>query len=460
MSSRIIAAERIQRLNRKTARKGRYVLYWMQQSQRAELNHALEFAVQRANDLELPMLVVFALTADYPEANRRHYRFLLEGLQDVGPALARRGIGLCLQRGDPPRVVLGLSADAAEVVCDRGYLRHQRGWRSALARRAGCPVWQVESDVVVPVETASGKAEWAARTLRPKIRARMEEFVVDLRSTPLARDSTDLAGGDVDLSDPDAVLDQLRVDGSVPPVSALFRGGTGEAKRRLRQFVHRHLHAYDENRNQPQTDDVSHLSMYLHFGQISPVYIALQMRAAEPAAAAESYLEELLVRRELAHNFVFFEPHYDDYRCLPEWARRTLAAHAGDERAPLYDRRRLEEAQTHDPYWNAAMREMRHTGFMHNYMRMYWGKKILEWSASPQAAYRTALALNNEYFLDGRDPNSYANVGWIFGLHDRPWAERAIFGTVRYMSAAGLERKGDPHAYVAKVEERIAQLRA
>ena len=181
------------------------------------------------------------------------------------------------------------------------------------------------------------------------------------------------------------------------------------------------------------------------------------MRDVKQAADADrrAYLEELIVRRELAANFVEFESRYDDYACLPGWARATLDAHRADRRPHIYTREQLESARTHDRYWNAAMREMRDTGFMHNYMRMYWAKKILEWSSDPAAAFRTVLHLNNKYFLDGRDANSYANVAWVFGLHDRPWPERPVFGKVRYMNAKGLERKFDMAAYLRAVDALI-----
>jgi len=199
------------------------------------------------------------------------------------------------------------------------------------------------------------------------------------------------------------------------------------------------------------------LSPYLHFGQISPVEIALAVRAARaPAADRDSYLEELIVRRELAVNFVLSNECYDRFESLPGWAQRTLALHARDARAHTYDFEQLAAARTHDAYWNAAMQEMRLTGFMHNYMRMYWGKKVLEWSPTPQEGHATLLRLNNSYFLDGRDASSYANVGWVFGLHDRPWPERPIFGNVRYMNAAGLKRKTDIEAYVRTWEGRAA----
>jgi deoxyribodipyrimidine photo-lyase len=457
MARQTIDAKRVQRLNGREAARGAYVLYWMQQSQRAELNHALEYAVQRANGLGQRLLVAFGLMDDDPEANLRHYRFLLEGLRETAEALGRRNIEMLVRRGSPPEVALELGSDASLIVCDRGYLRHQREWRRRVARAAACEVVQVESDLVVPVDVASGKVEWAARTMRPKVRRHWERFLRPLRPTPLEKHSLRHGAAGLDLADVDGALDDLKVDRSVPPVSALFRGGTREAKRRLRRFLDERLASYDDNRNRPETDDVSTMSMYLHFGQISPLQIALAVRERR-AAARETYLEELLVRRELAHNFVNFCDDYDRYECLPDWARKTLAKHAKDARDPRYTGRQLENAATHDPYWNAAMKEMKHTGFMHNHMRMYWGKKILEWMASPEEAFRTALALNNRYFLDGRDANSFANVGWVFGLHDRPWQEREIFGTVRYMSASGLERKCDPEAYVEKVERLVSRV--
>jgi deoxyribodipyrimidine photo-lyase len=237
-------------------------------------------------------------------------------------------------------------------------------------------------------------------------------------------------------------------------VTRFLTGGPEKGRDLFRTFLEKSFSRYVKNRNQPQTDDISRMSAYLHFGQISPLYLALQInktrgRATEAKAA---YLEELIVRRELAINFVNSTARYDDFSSLPNWALETLARHRKDPREYTYTRRQLEDAKTHDQYWNAAMVEMRTTGFMHNHMRMYWGKKILEWSKTPEQAFRTALALNNKYFLDGRDPNSYAGVAWIFGLHDRAWFERPIFGKVRYMNASGLERKCDIRGYVEKVK--------
>ncbi|SEU15242.1 Deoxyribodipyrimidine photo-lyase type II [Stigmatella erecta] len=461
MASRKVEEGRLKRLNAHAVKGGEYVLYWMQQSARAEHNPALEYAVQQANAAKLPLLVGYGLMDDYPEANIRHYRFLLEGLQDCQRTLAERGIPFVLQRGAPPEVALKLARNAALVVCDRGYLRHQKQWREQVAQKASCPVVQVEADVVVPVEVASVKAEYAARTLRPKLHRLWETYLVKLAPTPLQVDSLKLGVKGLNLEDVDALLKKLALDRSVPPVHHRFRGGTREANRLLRTFLHRHLPEYQENRPHPETDHVSHMSKYLHFGQISPVVIALAAREARALRPQrDTFLEELIVRRELAQNFAEYTPQYDSYACLPAWARKTLAAHMGDERPFQYTKEQLEQARTHDPYWNAAMREMRYTGYMHNAMRMYWGKKILEWGKTPEEAYRTALTLNNTYFLDGRDANSFTNIGWVFGLHDRPWGARAVYGTVRSMSSKGLERKADMAAYIAKVDALVEEAKA
>ncbi|MCA9781184.1 MAG: deoxyribodipyrimidine photolyase, partial [Candidatus Eremiobacteraeota bacterium] len=250
-------------------------------------------------------------------------------------------------------------------------------------------------------------------------------------------------------------LKGLKIDQSVKPVSQFFKGGTVQARTTFLRFIEDLLEDYDVQRNQPQTDYTSTMSPYLHYGMISPVYLSVTMleRCNPDSENVKSYLEELIIRRGLSQNFTHFEPKYDSFDCLPEWARKTLGEHAKDDRPDLLSRDELESASSHDPYWNAAQVEMVETGYMHNYMRMYWGKKILEWSASPREGYETTLYLNNKYFLDGRDPASFGNVAWIYGLHDRAWQERAIYGKIRTMTAGGLERKNDPKAYVEKIEK-------
>jgi deoxyribodipyrimidine photo-lyase len=449
---------RVRPLNDEPAARGDYVLYWMQQSQRARGNPALEHAIAEANHRGLPVVVGFGLTDDYPEANERHYAFLLEGLADVARTLAERGVGLVVRRGAPDAVAVGLAQHAAVVVCDRGYLRHQRAWRESVAHDAGRRVVQVEGDVVVPVEEASDKAEVAARTLRPKIARRLDAYLKPAAEAEVETSPVRLGlASDVDPHDVEGTLAALRVDRSVSRVRR-FRGGTTAARARLATFLERGLPGYGDGRSEPAGPNVSELSPYLHFGQISPVEVALAVRGSKAGTAEDraAYVEELVVRRELAVNFVYHDPSYDRWEALPAWARQTLGDHARDPREHDYDRDSLERGDTHDPHWNAATREMTATGYMHNYMRMYWGKKILEWSPDPETAWRNALYLNNRWFLDGRDPNSWANVAWCFGLHDRPWFEREIFGKVRYMNASGLERKFDMDAYAAHVDALVA----
>lgn len=434
----------------------------MQQSQRADFNHALEHAARTANDRGQGLVVGFGLSADYPEANERHFAFMLEGLAEVDEALSRRGIRFVVYEGRPDEIALSLSEHASVLVCDRGYLRHQRQWRERVAAEADCRVEQVESDVVVPVEIASEKREYAARTLRPKIKRCLSEYLSGLSETGVKQTTTSVPFNAAikEVADTDGLLARLDIDRDVHRVRRL-RGGAREARRRLQRFLRHGLKDYAARRNDAAQQTTGLLSPYLHFGQISPVEIALKVGKAASGSDDDraSFLEELIVRRELAANFVTFEPDYDRYRSLPEWARQTLAKHRQDERPAAYSRAELEAGETHDPVWNAAMREMRETGYMHGYLRMYWGKKILEWSNTPEYAYRTALYLNNKYFIDGRDPNSYANVAWLFGLHDRPWQERDVFGTVRSMTGSGLRRKFDVEAYIKRVDELEAEER-
>ena len=240
----------------------------------------------------------------------------------------------------------------------------------------------------------------------------------------------------------------MNIDRSVKPVTG-FHGGTVEAKNRLEKFIGNKLNRYDVLRNDPNEDGLSNLSPYFHFGQISPLYIALQVNQYS-GSGVEAFMEELIVRRELSINFVQFNQQYDCFNGLSEWAKRSLNEHKEDLREYVYSLAELEKAQTHDRYWNAAQNEMIVTGKMHGYMRMYWGKKILEWTACPEEAFSIAKYLNNKFELDGRDANGFAGVAWCFGKHDRPWGSRQIFGNIRYMSANGLKRKFDADKYARK----------
>jgi deoxyribodipyrimidine photo-lyase len=425
----------------------------MQASQRADSNHALEYAVRQANSLKQPAMVLFGLTDRFPEANARHYTFMLEGLKEVQDTLKKRGIQVVVQCRSPEKAVVDTSKEASLVVTDCGYLRIQRAWRNTVARQAGCPVVQVESDVIVPVRTAYGKEAYTAGILRPHIHKRLRQYLAPLKETKVKKDSLDMRFDTVALKDIPALVRSLNIDQAVHPVRG-FHGGTNAARFHLETFIKDKLRYYHDLRSDPSRDLGSNMSPYLHFGHISPLTIALHIQKAShaPKESIDAYLEELIVRRELSMNFCYYNHRYDTLACLPDWAAKTLREHGKDKREYLYSSRQWEEANTHDPCWNAAQREMVITGKMHNYMRMYWGKKILEWTKTPEKAYQVALMLNNKYELDGRDPNGFAGVAWCFGKHDRAWKERPVFGKVRYMNAAGLNRKFDMDRYIARIK--------
>ena len=424
----------------------------MQRSQRAEFNHALNLAVELANRRSSSVLAYFGIMESYPGANLRHFRFMVEGLAETVRRLADRRVGMVARREDPCRGIVALAEEtgASAVVADVGYLPHHRRWRRLAAEALPVQMVAVETDAIVPVGLVSGKEEYAARTIRPKINRLLPVFLKRPQEPAPKTGSHPHGLPGQDLLDPAPLLEGLKIDRSVPP-SPLIRGGRSQALRRLEDFLDRDLHRYHKSARDPVADATSRLSPYLHFGQISPLEVALKV-GARSGPGPEAFLEQLVVRRELALNMTFHNGSFRRIGCLPDWARRTLELHADDRRQYVYDLQSLEEASTHDPYWNAAQMEMVSSGRMHNYMRMYWGKKILEWSPSPAEALRRINLLNDRWELDGRDPSGYAGALWCLGKHDRAWKERPVVGKVRWMSSAGLERKFDMAAYVEKVD--------
>jgi deoxyribodipyrimidine photo-lyase len=429
---------------------GRCVVYWMQRAQRGCDNPALNAAVLAANALGKPVVVFFAPVPFYPHANLRHFQFLQEGIPDMARDLERRGIGFVL-RPYPDHQLLKFCEEVrpALLIGDENPLREPEQWRQKVARELSVPFWTVDADVVVP-RRLLGKEHYAARTIRPRLFAALPEFLIPPQN-PRAQVTWRPPREFQSAKATDDVVSGWKIDRSVGPVSS-WRGGTHSGMRALRRFVDHNLAQYPELRNHPEVDGTSHLSPYLHFGHLGPHTVALAVqRAKAPQAAKAAFLEQLIVRRELAVNFVRFNPAYDSLECTEPWANRTLAEHASDRRPVIYTQQQLESAATHDDLWNAAQVQMVNTGWMHNYLRMYWAKKILEWSPSPQVAYQTAVFLNDRYELDGRDPNGYAGIAWgLVGKHDRPWFNRPIFGNIRYMSQAGISRKFDAAKYISR----------
>ena len=430
---------------------GACVVYWMQRAQRALDNPALDVAVAAGNELRKPVVVFFGPVPFYPNANLRHFQFLREGIHDIGTTLVKRRIGFVL-RSYPDHDLLRFLKEVqpAMVIGDENPLREPEAWRGKIARAISVPFWTVDADVIVPSQLL-GREHYGARTIRPKLHELLPQFL-KCPSNPKARTPWIQPRGLQSLACDEDITRGWKLDRSVQPVT-LWRGGTDNGLRLLREFVDHKLHAYTRERNRPEADGTSRLSPYLHFGHLGPHTVVAAVHKADlPESLKQPFLEQLIVRRELSVNFVRFNSAYDSMDCLEPWAERSFARHSSDSRPVVYSEKQLEHAETHDPLWNAAQKQMVMTSWMHNYLRMYWAKKILEWSPSVALAYRRAVWLNDKYELDGRDPNGYAGIAWaIVGKHDRPWFERPIFGQVRYMSLASTGRKFDSKRYVEQI---------
>ena len=435
---------------------GKCVVYWMQRAQRGVDNHAVDLAVQVANLLGLPLVVYFAGISNFPHANLRHYVFLNQGLADIEADLAARNITFVMRRA-PHESHEQLLADvrAAFLIGDENPMRVPEQWRKHLASRIKIPFWTVDTEVVVPSKLME-KAQYGAYTIRPRLYRLLPEYLVPYENLHADHSWERPKGFYADDVHQDMTRDWKDLDRSVLPVEA-WKGGTRAALQRLKYFSGKLLEDYDAQRNHPEIDGTSCMSPYLHYGHIGPITIALAVDAAvkrQPTlkSARDSYFNELIAWRELAVNFVRYTPNYDSPDCAEHWAKKTIADHARDEREHLYTLRQLESADTHDDLWNAAQIQMVRFGWMHNYLRMYWAKKILEWTPDVATAMKYSIHLNDKYFLDGRDPNGYAGIAWaILGKFDRAWGERPVFGKIRYMSGASTGKKFDSREYIRQM---------
>ncbi len=433
---------RVRKLNQKAVQPdGQYVLYRMTRNRRVEGNHALAYAAGMANHLDLPLVVSESLCAGGPFANDRRHTFVLEGIGETAKRLRKLGIGYVFAMDGAADPIPG----AAAVVTD-----DYPAIPGEPEEQFDVAAYAVDSSCIVPMQSIEARA-YAAYSLRPKIRKLLPRFLtaapaVTVRKRSAVRQVPDLA-------DIPGLVANCGIDHGVRP-STMFRGGRAEAERRLEIFLQRRLRRYPADRNEPSAHATSDLSPYLHFGFISSLEVALAVRefAERHKLVADDFLEELIVRRELAFNFMRYARKVESLEELPTWAQTTLEKHRRDRRDPVYTRAQFEKAETGDDLWNAAQKELVLRGKIHGYYRMYWGKKIIEWSKTHQEALAIMIYLHDRYALDGRDPNTYANILWCFGLHDRPWRERPVFGTIRYMSRAGAERKTGVAAYLREIE--------
>lgn len=441
----------------------KYVLYWMQIHRRAYQNQALNFAIEQANALRLPLVVYEGLRPDYDQANDRIHQFIIEGAIDNQRDFAKRGMRYCFylmpdaMTGNR-RAVAQLAQESALLVTDDfpAFIipQHNR----ALVKQVECPAYAVDANGVVPMRELT-KEEYAARTIRPRIHRLLpayfwpiEEVAPKIKNPALSlnlKEETQLDGANLQ-----ALLAATSIDHSVAP-SRYFHGGRKAALARLKVFLSERLKNYAAGRNLAGEHWTSELSPYLHFGHISAMEVAWEVLHAEaPAECIDAFLEEHIVRRELSYNFCHFNKKHASLEALPAWARQTLFAHEKDPRTRLYSAEQFEHAATHDELWNLTQRELLATGKIHGYMRMLWGKKIIEWSASPQEAMSTMIRLHHRYALDGRNPNTYTGILWCFGKHDRAWGpQRPIYGLVRYMTSENTKRKINFRAYKEWVEE-------
>ncbi|MBI5055034.1 MAG: deoxyribodipyrimidine photo-lyase [Nitrospirae bacterium] len=426
------------------------VVYWMSRDQRVQDNWALLFAQQTAIERKAPLAVVFCLAPSFLNATIRHYGFMLRGLREVDSTLRKKNIYFHLLAGNPEEEIPSFITrnNSSVLITDFDPLRIKRKWKDNASLKINIPLYEVDAHNIVPCWIASPKQEYAAYTFRPKIMRALSEFLEDfpkIRKHPftLTRRLSDV--------DWEKAIKTLNTDHSVSEADWIVPGEKAALKA-LKIFINKKLPQYADMRNDPSRDGQSNLSPYLHFGQLSAQRAALEADNADcPAKSKEAFLEELIVRRELSDNFCYYNDHYDSFAGFPEWSQRSLNAHRKDRREYIYSLKKFENAQTHDDLWNAAQMEMVKRGKMHGYMRMYWAKKILEWSSSPEEALETAIHLNDKYELDGRDPNGYTGIAWsIGGVHDRAWNDRRIFGKIRYMSYNGCKGKFDVRAYITQ----------
>ncbi|MBN1234607.1 MAG: deoxyribodipyrimidine photo-lyase [Methanotrichaceae archaeon] len=427
------------------------VVYWMSRDQRVNDNWALLYAQELAQKHNCPLVVAFCLVSEFLGAVSRQYRFMLQGLKEVEKNLLDLNIPFFLLRGDPGKEMACFLSEmgAGALVSDFSPLRQSQQWKSAVAVQIEIPFYEVDAHNIIPCWFASQKQEWAAYSFRPKIHRLLSEFLDEFPALQKSQKSNSLFGNGVKENDWQAAKRSIRTDDDIDafPDANRILPGEAAAIKLLINFLEHNLASYETKRNDPNKGGQSGLSPYLHFGQISSQRVAQEVLRSMKEAGA--FLEELIVRKELSDNFCYYSRHYDDMQSFPAWARASLSEHEKDRREYLYTLQELERARTHDDLWNAASQEMLLTGKMHGYMRMYWAKKILEWTPSPAAALQAAIYLNDRYELDGRDPNGYVGIAWsLGGVHDRAWKERPIFGKVRYMSYNGAKSKFDVQAYI------------
>jgi len=429
---------------------GRGVLYWMQRDKRVEDNWALIASQYIALKHKVPLYVCFQYVGEYKESNLRHYEFLFKGLEQTALELKAKNINFIVLKGLVGKVIPQLieKKKIGTLIVDYSPIKFYKNRLKIIQNKIQIPFYQVDAHNVIPVWKASDKKEFAAHTLRKKIHTSLHQFLTEFPNIihhPYGKKPENKFHFNM-------LIKNLKTDLSVKPVNWI-KSGELSAKKRLKS-LEKSFYDYDENRNDPTKNALSNLSPYFHYGHLSSQRAILEIKNFNlPQNVKEAFIEQVLVRKELADNFCEYEDSYDYFEGFHPWAQKTLNEHRNDEREYLYPKEQFEEAKTHDSLWNAAQIQMMTTGKMHGYMRMYWAKKIMEWSPSPEIAQQIAIDLNDKYQLDGRDPNGYTGIAWsIGGVHDRAWFERPVYGKIRYMNYNGCKSKFDVAKYVKMYE--------
>ncbi|XP_059613917.1 deoxyribodipyrimidine photo-lyase [Phlebotomus argentipes] len=428
------------------------IVYWMSRDGRVQDNWAMLFAQKLAIKNQAPLHVVFCLLPKFLDATLRHFKFLLEGLKEVSAECTELDIQFHVLKGGQEALVdFVVEHNIGGVVCDFSPLDFSKDWVEKVRNDLpeDVPLCQVDAHNIIPVWVASDKVEYSARTIRKKITSNLEEFLTPFPPVIVHPFKASFQAEETVWSD---LLKYLKVDKKVGDVD-WATPGYKSALAVLQDFTDHRLERYAEKRNDPLADAQSNLSPWLHFGQISAQRCVLHVNLFKDLHkdSVEAFCEEAIVRRELSDNFCFFSEHQSTFEGLHNWARTTLDAHRKDKREFVYTRKQFDEAKTHDDLWNAAQLQMRNEGKMHGFLRMYWAKKILEWSQSPEDAIAIAIYLNDRYSLDGRDANGIVGILWsVGGLHDGPWMERPVYGKIRYMAMSGCKKKFNVKEFVER----------
>ncbi len=441
--------DRLKKINNLEYNNGK-ILYWMSRDQRVKNNWSLIYAQKLAKKYNKKIEVLFCLNKEYEFLNERNFDFMISGLKEVEKRLIDLGIKFHFLLGNPIHKIPSFikKSDIGFLITDFSPLKVKLNWENKIKKKLNIPFHKVDSHNIVPIWIASSKKEYAAYTIRKKINPKLDKYLTDFPNL-------EKVDNKVESSIDWGKIENLNIDNSVKKVNWI-KPGYSNAKKILYDFIKNKLKNYSENSNNPSFNVLSNLSPYIHFGQISAQRIALDVLENDCLVKnKDDFLEQLIVRRELTDNYCYFEKNYDSIEGFPDWAKETLSEHQGDNREYIYSLSDFENAKTHDEYWNAAQKELLHRGKIHSYMRMYWAKKILEWTPNSEEAFKIAIYLNDKYSLDGRDPNGFVGVSWaIGGVHDRAFREREVYGKVRYMSKSGLDRKFDMKKYVKKVNNK------